>query len=139
VEACDGHVASCSKLAQPSTAPPRVSELNRSTDLATSLACAPVRPHTCAGSSPADAQEKSLKVIMHSDLKALDPVWSGADIVGNHGYLVYDTLFALDANFQIQPQIIRRCCAHQLAPVAKRLLASRSTCRLWIGKAWSTD
>jgi peptide/nickel transport system substrate-binding protein len=42
---------------------------------------------------------------MHSDLKALDPVWSGAYIVRNHGYLVYDTLFALDANFQIQPQM----------------------------------
>lgn len=42
---------------------------------------------------------------MHSDLKALDPVWSGAYIVRNHGYLVYDTLFALDANFQVQPQM----------------------------------
>jgi peptide/nickel transport system substrate-binding protein len=42
---------------------------------------------------------------MHPDLKALDPVWSGAYIVRNHGYLVYDTLFALDANFQVQPQM----------------------------------
>jgi len=59
----------------------------------------------CADGSTADAQEKTLKVVMHSDLKSLDPVWSGAYIVRNHGYLVYDTLFALDANFQAQPQM----------------------------------
>ena len=56
-------------------------------------------------SSLAAAEPKTFKVVMHSDLKALDPVWSGAYIVRNHGYLVYDTLFALDANFQVQPQM----------------------------------
>jgi peptide/nickel transport system substrate-binding protein len=54
---------------------------------------------------PAIGQEKIFKVVMHSDLKVLDPVWSGAYIVRNHGYLVYDTLFAIDAKFQIQPQM----------------------------------
>jgi peptide/nickel transport system substrate-binding protein len=58
-----------------------------------------------AGSGTAGAEEKTLKVVMHSDLKSLDPVWSGAYIVRNHGYLVYDTLFALDAKFQVQPQM----------------------------------
>ena len=43
---------------------------------------------------------------MHSDIKALDPVWSGAYIVRNHGYLVYDTLFALDEKFQPKPQMV---------------------------------
>jgi len=57
-----------------------------------------------AGGSAA-AQERILKVVMHSDLKSLDPVWSGAYIVRNHGYLIYDTLFALDAKFQVQPQM----------------------------------
>jgi peptide/nickel transport system substrate-binding protein len=38
-------------------------------------------------------------------LQALDPVWSGAYIVRNQGYLVYDTLFAVDANLQVQPQM----------------------------------
>jgi hypothetical protein len=42
---------------------------------------------------------------MHCDLKALDLVWSGAYIVRNHGYLVYDTLFALAANFHVQPRM----------------------------------
>jgi peptide/nickel transport system substrate-binding protein len=59
----------------------------------------------CAGTGPAIAQDKTFRVVMHSDLKSLDPVWSGAYIVRNHGYLVYDTLFALDEKFQVQPQM----------------------------------
>jgi peptide/nickel transport system substrate-binding protein len=54
---------------------------------------------------PAKAQDKTLRVVMHSDLKILDPVWSGAYIVRQHGYLVYDTLFAIDANFEVKPQM----------------------------------
>jgi peptide/nickel transport system substrate-binding protein len=56
-------------------------------------------------SALAAAESKTFKVVMHSDLKALDPVWSGAYIVRNHGYLVYDTLFAMDERFQIRPQM----------------------------------
>jgi peptide/nickel transport system substrate-binding protein len=59
----------------------------------------------CACAAPAIGQEKTFKVVMHSDLKVLDPVWSGAYIVRNHGYLIYDTLFALDASFKVQPQM----------------------------------
>jgi peptide/nickel transport system substrate-binding protein len=55
--------------------------------------------------SPVIAQQKTLKVVMHSDLKVLDPVWSGAYIVRNHGYLIYDTLFAIDEKFQVRPQM----------------------------------
>jgi len=55
-------------------------------------------------SVPLSAQ--TLKVVMHSDLKVLDPIWSGAYIVRNHGYMVYDTLFAMDEKFQIKPQMV---------------------------------
>src|SRR3546814_12157677 len=34
-----------------------------------------------------------LRVIPHSDLKNLDPIWTTAYITRNHGYLIYDTLF----------------------------------------------
>ena len=54
---------------------------------------------------PVLGQEKVLKVVMHSDLKSLDPVWSGAYIVREHGYLIYDTLFAMDASYQVRPQM----------------------------------
>ncbi len=35
-----------------------------------------------------------LKMVAHSDLKVLDPVWTSAFITRNHGYMIYDTLFA---------------------------------------------
>ena len=51
-------------------------------------------------------QPKTLRAVMHSDLKILDPIWTTAFIVRNHGYMVYDTLFALDSNLKIQPQMV---------------------------------
>src|SRR5215471_2879718 len=39
---------------------------------------------------PASAQ-KTLKVVQHSDIKVIDPIWSAAYIARNHGYLIYDT------------------------------------------------
>jgi peptide/nickel transport system substrate-binding protein len=55
--------------------------------------------------APAQAQ-KTLRVVMHSDLKILDPIWTTAYIVRNHGYMVYDTLFATDAKGEIKPQMV---------------------------------
>jgi peptide/nickel transport system substrate-binding protein len=52
------------------------------------------------------ASAQTFKVVMHSDVKALDPVWSGAYITRNHGYMLYDTLFALDENLQVKPQMV---------------------------------
>src|SRR5215475_9391930 len=56
---------------------------------------------------PAAAQSgKTLRVVMHSDLKILDPIWTTAYIVRNHGYLIYDTLFALDGKLEARPQMV---------------------------------
>ena len=44
----------------------------------------------------AEAQ-KTLKALMNSDLKIIDPIWTTAYISRNHGYMVCNTLFALDA------------------------------------------
>src|SRR5258708_8814088 len=49
---------------------------------------------------------QTFKAVLHSDLKVLDPIWSGAYIVRAHGYMVYDTLFAMDEKFQIKPQMV---------------------------------
>ena len=66
------------------------------------IAAAPALP-------PAQAQSaKTLRVVMHSDLKIIDPVWTTAYIVRNHGYFIYDTLFALDDKLQPQPQMVER-------------------------------
>jgi len=57
--------------------------------------------------APASAQpSKTLKAVMHSDLKIIDPVWTTAYIGRNHGYLIYDTLFALDAKLEPRPQMV---------------------------------
>ncbi len=52
------------------------------------------------------ASAQTLKVVMHSDVKALDPIWSGAYITRNHGYMIYDVLFAVDENLQVRPQMV---------------------------------
>ncbi len=54
----------------------------------------------------ASAQQKVLKFIPQADLRILDPIATTAGITRNHGYMVYDTLFATDANFKIQPQMV---------------------------------
>jgi peptide/nickel transport system substrate-binding protein len=51
-------------------------------------------------------QPTTLRVVAHSDLKILDPIWTTAYIVRNHGYMIYDTLFALDGKGEIQPQMV---------------------------------
>ena len=54
----------------------------------------------------AASAQTTMKVVMLSDLKILDPIWTTAYIVRDHGYMVYDTLFALDAKLQVQPQMV---------------------------------
>ena len=56
--------------------------------------------------SSASAQQKVLKFIPQADLRILDPIATTAGITRNHGYMVYDTLFATDAKFQVQPQMV---------------------------------
>ena len=46
-----------------------------------------------------------LKFIPQSDLSVLDPIWSQAYVVRNHGMMVFDTLYGMDSAYQIQPQM----------------------------------
>jgi len=53
------------------------------------------------------AQERSvLRIVPHADLRNIDPIWTTAYITRNHAYLVWDTLFALDENLEVQPQMV---------------------------------
>ena len=56
--------------------------------------------------APMASAETVLRVIPHADLKNLDPIWTTAYISRNHGYLIYDTLFAMDDQFKPQPQMV---------------------------------
>src|SRR5271154_4184585 len=50
--------------------------------------------------------ETVLRFVPHADLRILDPVWTTGYITRNHGYMVYDTLFALDDQLKPQPQMV---------------------------------
>ena len=52
------------------------------------------------------ARGSVLRVIPHADLKNIDPIWTTAYISRNHGYMVYDTLFAMDKDLKAQPQMV---------------------------------
>jgi peptide/nickel transport system substrate-binding protein len=58
-------------------------------------------------SSLAGAQT-TLRVVPHSDLKILDPIWTTAYITRNHGYLIYDTLLSVDASGDVKPQMLEK-------------------------------
>src|SRR5260370_6562238 len=58
------------------------------------------------GAPAESADVKTLRFIAQSDLRILDPIWTTAGISRNHGYMVYDTPFALDARFKPQPQMV---------------------------------
>src|ERR1700761_9344256 len=47
-----------------------------------------------------------LKFIPQSDLTVIDPIWSTAYNSRNHGYMVFDTLFGMDSQYGIQPQMV---------------------------------
>jgi len=69
--------------------------------LAASLGIAVMAPAAFA-----EGQGKTIKFIPEADLRSLDPIWTTAYITRNHGYMVYDTLFALDEHFHPQPQMV---------------------------------
>ena len=48
----------------------------------------------------------TLKFVPHADLKILDPIWTTAYITRNHGYMIFDTLFAFDQSFRLHPQMV---------------------------------
>jgi peptide/nickel transport system substrate-binding protein len=53
---------------------------------------------------PAQAAN-TVRAVMHSDLRVIDPGFTTAYITRDHGYMVYDTLLATDSNFKVQPQM----------------------------------
>jgi len=54
---------------------------------------------------PSLAPAKTITAVMHSDLRVIDPIITTAYISRDHGYMVYDTLLAMDSSFRIRPQM----------------------------------
>ncbi len=74
------------------------------TGLAKVLGLAAILALPCGAASA----QVTLKVVMHSDLKIVDPIWTTAYITRNHGYMIYDTLFAMDEKGEIKPQMVEK-------------------------------
>jgi len=58
--------------------------------------------------SSAPGAQSTVRAVMHSDLKVLDPIWTPATITRLHAYMIYDTLFAMDEHREIKPQMVER-------------------------------
>ena len=70
------------------------------------LACAVASAALAAASTHVLSADKVIRIVPHSNLTILDHVWTTAYITRNHGYMVYDTLFAMDRQGKIQPQMV---------------------------------
>ncbi|WP_372623798.1 ABC transporter substrate-binding protein [Falsiroseomonas sp.] len=62
-------------------------------------------PAVSLAQSPA---QSTLRIVLINDLASLDPVQSTAAFVRNHGFLVYDQLFAFDSQGVARPQMVER-------------------------------
>ena len=49
---------------------------------------------------------RTLRFIPTADLLSLDPMWTTADSARNHGNMIYDQLYGLDAGFTPHPQMV---------------------------------
>jgi peptide/nickel transport system substrate-binding protein len=66
--------------------------------------------------TPAPAQTTpsgTLRVVLVNSLASVDPVVTTAAFARNHGFMVYDQLFALDSRGEAQPQMVDR---HTVSP-----------------------
>ena len=59
-----------------------------------------------AGTALAQGDPKVLRIVPHSNLAILDPIWTTAYMSRNHGYMIYDTLFGSDEKNQVKPQMV---------------------------------
>jgi peptide/nickel transport system substrate-binding protein len=52
------------------------------------------------------AASKTVRAVMHGDLRSFDPIWTTANISAYHGAMIYDTLFGIDAQQNPKPQMV---------------------------------
>ena len=51
---------------------------------------------------------KVLKFVQNGNMTILDPIWTTAYVTRTHGYFIYDTLFSMDANNEVKPQMVEK-------------------------------
>jgi ABC-type transport system substrate-binding protein len=70
-----------------------------------SLAVAALAASLMLGSTFGATAEEVLRLRMNGDINSVDPIATTNFTIRNSAYLIYDTLFALDADFVVQPQM----------------------------------
>ncbi|MBI4048061.1 MAG: ABC transporter substrate-binding protein, partial [Devosia nanyangense] len=70
-----------------------------------SLAVAALTASLMLGSTFGAVAEEVLRLRMNGDINSVDPIATTNFTIRNSAYLIYDTLFALDADFKVQPQM----------------------------------
>ena len=87
--------------------------MQRRSFLAATAAVSVARPAFGQGTSGA---ARLLKFIPQSDLAVLDPIVTTAYVTRHHAYMVFDTLYGFDQDYQAQPQMVD---GHTLADGAR--------------------
>ncbi|MBW8268802.1 ABC transporter substrate-binding protein [Caldovatus aquaticus] len=67
--------------------------------------------------APAQAQARTLRFVPQANLANIDPVWSTAVVVRNHGLMIYDTLFGVGADLRPRPQM---AAGHEVSADGRR-------------------
>src|ERR1700746_1626521 len=52
------------------------------------------------------AAARTVRFVPHADLANFDPIWTAVYIARNAGLLVWDTLYGMDANLEVQRQMV---------------------------------
>jgi IS5 family transposase len=73
-----------------------------------SIAGAIAMPGIVAARAASTDANATVKVVPEVDLKVLDPIWTTALITATHAWLIYDTLFAPDREYQVHPQMVEK-------------------------------
>jgi peptide/nickel transport system substrate-binding protein len=69
------------------------------------LATAGIAAALLGASAFAAAAQETLRLRMNGDINTLDPISTTNFTIRNASYLIYDELFALDADYKVQPQM----------------------------------
>ena len=59
----------------------------------------------CRPAISQNARGRTLRLIPQASLSSLDPIWTPASVTTAHGYAVFDTLYAMDAQLKPRPQM----------------------------------
>ncbi|RVT98544.1 ABC transporter substrate-binding protein [Rhodovarius crocodyli] len=71
---------------------------------------------------------RTLKFIPQADLSTLDPHWNTAYVTRNHGFMVFDTLYGTDAEYNPRPQMV---AGHTVEDDGKRWTLTLREGLLW--------